>query len=108
MKEFITAVLLPLLSTALIGLAGFLGTQLQIVWKRIATDKTKKSIAETCCKAVEQLYHDLSGEAKKQKAIENITEMCEAKHIPITKIEIEMLIESTVAAFNYNFKSQTD
>ena len=100
MNEIFTTVILPVLGTALIGLAGFLGTQLQIVWKRIATDKTKKSIARTCVKAVEQLYKDLNGEEKKKKAIGNITKMLKEKGIKITDLEIEMLLESAVAEFN--------
>ena len=100
MSEVFTTVILPVLGTALLGLAGFLGTQLQAAWKRVATDKTKKKVAETCVKAVEQLYKDLDGEKKKQKAIDNITKMLAEKGIKITKLEIEMLLEAAVAEFN--------
>ena len=98
MSEVMTAIILPVLGTALLGLAGFLGTQLQAAWKRVADDKTKKSVVQTCVGAVEQLYKELDGEGKKQKAIENISKMLEAKNIPITQLEIEQLLEAAVAA----------
>lgn len=100
MKEVMTTIILPVLATALLGLAGFLGTQLQAAWKRIADDKTKKSVAETCVKAVEQMYRDCDGAEKKKKAIENIAGMLENKGIPITELEIEQLLEAAVAEFN--------
>ena len=50
-----TDVILPAVAAAVIGIAGFLGAQLQAAWKRVATDKTKKSVAKTVVLAVEQM-----------------------------------------------------
>lgn len=98
-----TDVILPAVAAAVIGIAGFLGAQLQAAWKRVATDKTKKSVAKTVVLAVEQMYKDLHGEAKKQKAVEGIRQMLDAKGIPITDIEINILLEAAVAKFNDAF-----
>ena len=100
MNDVWTTVILPVISAAVIGIAGFLGAQLQAAWKRVATDKTKKSVAKTVVLAVEQMYENLHGEEKKQKAIEGIRQMLDAKGIPITELEIEMLLEAAVAEFN--------
>lgn len=108
MNEVWTTVILPVAATALIGLAGFLGTQLQAAWKRIATDKVKKSVVKTCVLAIEQLYQDLDGEKKKAKAIANITKMLNEKGIKITQLEIEMLLESVVAEFNAKRKKEEE
>ncbi|MCR5484325.1 MAG: phage holin [Clostridiales bacterium] len=96
MKEVFTTVL----GTALIGLAGFLGTQFKRIYERFTADKTKKAVAETVVKAVEQIYKDLHGDEKKQKAIKGIRDMVNEKGIPISDIEIEMYIEAAVAEFN--------
>ena len=60
-------------------------------------------MARTCDKAVEQLYHDLGGPEKLEKAQEGIRQMLEEKGIPISALEMDMLIESVVAEFNYGF-----
>ena len=106
--DFIQQYGMTILYAALTGIAGFIGLRVKSIYTRITADETKKKVVETCCKAVEQLYHDLDGEQKKQKAIEGIREMLEVKGISIADIEIEMLIESTVAAFNYNFKPEDE
>ena len=92
---------MTILCTILTGIAGFIGAQIKKIYEKHIQDDTKKKVVEDCVKAVEQIYHDLSGEEKKQKAIENIVEMLNEKGISIAPIEIEMLIESVVCSFNY-------
>lgn len=89
-----------ILYAILTAVAGFLGAQAKRIYEKISNDKIKKSVAETVVKAVEQLYRDYDGETKKEKAIEGITEMLEQKGIPISNIEIDMLIEAVVSEFN--------
>lgn len=92
-----------ILYAILTAVAGFLGAQAKRIYEKISNDKIKKSVAETVVKAVEQVYTDLHGEEKKQKAIEGIRQMLEVKGIEIADIEIEMLIEAAVAEFNNVF-----
>lgn len=98
-NEFISQYGTTILYAVLTAVAGFLGKQL----KKYITDKTKKDVVKTCVKAVEQLYKDLHGEEKKQKAVESITAMLAEKGITITELEINLLIEAAVAEFNINF-----
>ena len=86
--------------------AAFLGNQLKRLYEKYVNDKTKQSVVRTCVKAVEQLYHDLGGPEKLEKAKESAVEMLNEKGIPITDLELSMLIESAVSEFNYGF-SQT-
>ena len=102
MNEFVSQYGTMILYAVLTATAGFLGTQLKKMYEKYINDKTKKAVVETCVKAVEQLYKDLDGESKKDKAIESIVDMLEEKGILITELEIEMLIESAVAEFNKN------
>lgn len=105
MNDILRDVIIPAIAAIVIGLAGFFGTRLEIAWKRIADDKTKKSVAETCVKSVEQLYKELHGDEKKQKAIESIAKMLDNKGIPVTELELEQLVEEAVAEFNAKRKT---
>lgn len=94
-----------ILYSVLVGIAGFLGACVKRYYGRISADQTKKEVAETVVRAVEQMYKDLHGEEKKQKAIEGITQMLEVKGITIAEIEVEMLLEAAVAEFNDTFRA---
>ena len=103
--ELLMSYLLPVIGTALVSLAGFFGAQLKALYQKYVNDRTKEAVARTCVKAVEQLYHDLGGPEKLKKAQEGIRQMLEEKGIPISELEMEMLIESVVSEFNYGFNT---
>ena len=92
-----------ILYAALTAIAGFLGAQIKKLYDRMTADDTKRKVVETCVKAVEQLYQDLSGTEKLEKAKENIIAMLDIKGISISEIEMDMLIEACVAEFNLAF-----
>ena len=50
-------------------------------------------MAHTCVKAAEQLYHDLGGPEKLKKAQEGVRQMLEETGIPISELEMNLLIE---------------
>lgn len=94
-----------LISAILTAMAAFIGKQLKNVYQNRVDDKTKREIVETCVMAVEQLYQQLSGSEKLERAKESIVEILETKGIAITTLELDMLIESVVAEFNlYDLK----
>ena len=101
--ELFGTYVLPVLAAAFTALAGFIGAQLKLLCQRWLDDKTKEAVARTCVKAVEQLYHDLGGPEKLEKAREGIRQMLEEKGIAISQLEMNLLIESVVAEFNYSF-----
>ena len=102
-QEIIGTYLLPVVAAALTALAGFIGAQLKKIYQKYVDDKTKESVVRTCVKAVEQLYHDLGGPEKLEKAKDGIQEMLKEKGIAISELEMDMLIESVVSEFNYGF-----
>lgn len=102
-QEIFATYILPILGTALAALFGFFGKQLKQLYQKYVNDKTKEAVVRTCVKAAEQLYHDLSGPEKLKKAKEGILEMLEEKGIPISDLELNLLIESCVSEFNYGF-----
>lgn len=80
----------------------YLGMQV----KGYLNTKEKQAVAKTVCKAIEQIYKDLNGEEKKQKALENISAMLAEKGITITELEMEMLIESAVYGFKQGINTE--
>lgn len=98
--ELLGNYVLPVLAAALTALAGFVGAQLKNLYRRWVDDKTKEAVVRTCVKAVEQLYRDVGGPEKLERAREGIRQMLEEKGIPITQLEMDMLIESVVSEFN--------
>ena len=106
--ELISNYLVPVIAAAFTALAGFLGAQLKKLYEKHINDKTKQDVARTCVKAVEQLYHDLKGPEKLAKAQEGVRQMLNEKGIPISELEMNLLIESVVAEFNYGFAKASE
>ena len=102
-QEIINNFLFPVIAAAVTGLAGFIGVQLKTIYQKHVDDKTKEAVVRTCVKAVEQLYHDLGGPQKLEKAKDGIQEMLKEKGIAISELEMDLLIESVVSEFNYGF-----
>lgn len=97
---------MEILSTVLIAIFGFLGMQAKALYEKYINTKEKQSVVKTVCEAVEQIYKDLDGEAKKQKALENISVILAEKGITITQLEMEMLIESACYGFKQGVKTE--
>jgi len=107
LNEFISTYGTTILYSVLTAIAGYLGIVVKNLYTKYINDKTKQDVAKTCVKAVEQIYKDLHGEEKLQKALEAASEMLMNKNITITDIELRMLIEAAVAEFNDAFNSAT-
>lgn len=107
MSEIIRDLLISVASAVIAAIAGLIGTLAKQAYDRYIKPKLVSSAAQelvkTCVQAVEQLYHEYSGEVKKQKAIESVREMLEIKGITLAQIEIETMIEAAVAEFNDAF-----
>lgn len=102
-KEFLSSYGTTILSTILTAIAGYIGIVIKNAYTKYINDSTKKSVVKTVIQAVEQIYTDLHGEEKYNKAVEAISEMLAEKGISATEFEIKMLIESTVNEFNNSF-----
>ena len=104
--EVFSAYILPALIAVLTALAGYIGTQIKRLYEKYVNDKVKQDVVRTCVKAAEQLYRDLSGPEKLEKAKEGIVEMLNEKGIPISEMEMDLLIESVVQEFNQGVKGE--
>lgn len=104
--DIIIDALIGLATTALTAVAGYLGLKLKKHLEKQEAEKTTAKVVKTVVRAVEQMYKDLHGEQKLEKAIESASEILASKGIMITELELRMLIEDTVGAFNDTFHNK--
>lgn len=105
-KLFISEYGTTILYAILTALAGYIGIVAKRIYTKYVNDKTKQAVAKTVVQAVEQIYKDLHGEEKLNKALEAASEMLAEKGITITDLEMRMLIEAALAEFNRAFEKE--
>ena len=103
-KLFISEYGTTILYAVLTALAGYIGIFAKKLYTKYVNDKTKQAVAKAVVQAVEQIYKDLHGEEKLNKALEAASEMLAEKGITITDLEMRMLIEAALAEFNKAFE----
>ena len=104
MFKTIQPYLLEIIVAILTGIASFIGVKVKKVYEEYVNTKTKKDIVDTTVKYVEQVYKDIHGEEKLNKAKEKAIEWLDEKGISISDTELEILIEASVNAFNNGLK----
>lgn len=119
MKDFWTNIInflneYGILSMVITAVVGAVGTALGLFFKRLYTntigDKIKldtvKEIARVVVKFVEQVYKDIHGKEKLDKALEAFAEMLNNKGITISELEMRVYLESALAEFNEAFNKE--
>ncbi len=101
--EFINEYGLQLMYMAITAIAGYLGIVAKNLFTKYVNDKTKQAVAKTTVQYVEQVFKDLHGEEKFNKALEAASEMLAEKGITVTDLELRVLIEAAVSEFNNAF-----
>ena len=104
LHEFLAEYGTTIMYTLVTAIAGYVGIAIKNAYQKYVNDKTKEKIVMTVVKAVKQLYGELSGEERLDKAIENISLMLGEKGIAATELEIRMLIESAVSEIKEQVK----
>lgn len=99
-------ILLPVLATFLTGLFTYIGTKLKSAYEKKVNTETAKAVVEDVVKFVEQVYTDIHGKEKLQKAIEQVSIILQNKGISISEAEINMLIESAVYGLNEGLNTE--
>ena len=93
-------ILLPVLATFLTGLFTYIGTRLKNAYEQKVNTETAKVVVENAVRFVEQVYKDLHGKEKLEKAVEQVSQILASKGINLSQAEINMLIESAVYGLN--------
>lgn len=100
-------VLIPALATFIVGVFTYFGAKLKAKYEEKVNNETAKTVVNDAVRFVEQVYKDLKGPEKLQKATEQVAEILNGKGIKITTAEINMLIESAVYGLKEGwFKSE--
>ncbi len=100
MTEIFMQYLTEIVSALLSAFAVWLGLTLKNLAQKYVNTQTKKDVARTVVQAVEQIYKDLHGEDKLNKALETASEILTAQGIHVTGLELRTLIEDAVGEFN--------
>lgn len=106
MWELIQSNILEIIITIITGLATYVATRIKGKYEEYVNTETKQKIVKTVVNAVEQLYKDLDGSKKLEKAKENIIALLNEKGITITELEMDMMIEEVVNGFNNGLKKE--
>lgn len=104
MLELLQPYLMEIIVTILTAIATYIGAKVKKIYEEKANDETKRKVVSTVVKAVEQLYKDLKGDEKLEKAKEAVLEMLNEKGIAITELEMNMLIEEVCNSFKKEVK----
>lgn len=102
-SEFVNTYGMQILYTILTAIAGWLGIVIKNLAQKYIDDKTKKDVAKSAVKFVEQVYKDLHGDEKLNEALTAASAMLAEKGITITDLELRVLIEAALAEFNGAF-----
>ena len=100
MTEIFMQYLTEIVSALLSAFAVWLGLTLKNLAQKYVNTKTKKDVVRTVVQAVEQIYKDLHGEDKLNKALETASEILTAQGIHVTGLELRTLVEDAVGEFN--------
>lgn len=103
-KNFLSEYGTTILYAILTAIGGYLGIWAKKLYTKYVNDKTKQAVAKTVVQAVEQLYKDLRGEEKLEKALEAASDMLAERGITVTDLELRILIEAAVGEFNKAFE----
>lgn len=105
-----------ILSMVITAVVGAVGTALGLFAKWLYNktigekikEETKEKIAAIVVKYVEQVWSDLHGEDKLNKALEAFSEMLAEKGIAISDLEMRVYLEAALAGFNNAFTKTAD
>ena len=100
MWELIQSNILEIVVTFLTAFATYIATRFKKKYEEHINTLEKQKIVKTVVNAIEQLYKDLDGPTRKEKAKENI--------ILITELEMDMMIEAVVNGFNQGLQKDGD
>lgn len=89
-------VILPAIASVIAILFGVLGAKIKRLYTDKVQDETIKTVVDSVVKWVQQVYYDLDGQGKLEKALERASQTLKEKGITVSKSELNTLIESAV------------
>ena len=102
--ETIMPAVLQLAGAVLMCVAGVVGYQIKKAYNKYVDTNEKIAVVNSTVQYVEQVFTDLHGQDKLQKAIDRASELLTQKGITVSSDELETLIESAVNGFNNGYR----
>ena len=106
--EFIAQYGTMIIYAVLVFVAGIIGNEIKNVYEKHCNDKQKRAVVKSVVKAVRQMYKDLDGPEKLEKAIEAAREWLDSKGISYTDLELRMLIEDVCDSFHEGLNGEDE
>lgn len=108
--ELLIQALVPVLATVVTAAVAYLTTKIKqktAVEIEKINDETKRTIAEKVVAYVEQTAKEMANTEKFQLAIDKASEWLKEKNIPVTEVELEILVESAVNGLHKGLEGNT-
>ena len=96
-------IILPSLMTILTAVFSYVGMRLKTIYEQHIQTKEKEIVIRNTVKYIEQVFGDLDGASKLEKAKATAIDWLNEKNVPISDAELTVLIESAVKALKGGF-----
>ena len=100
-------VILPAVASVIAILFGVLGAKIKQTYNQKAQNETVKVVVDNVVKWVQQVYYELEGPEKLQKALTAASTILNEKGITISETELDMMIESAVYGLKQGMTTET-
>lgn len=100
-------VILPAIASVVAILFGVLGAKIKQVYTERTQNETAKVVVDNVVKWVQQVYYELEGPEKLQKALTQASTILNEKGITISESELDMMIESAVYGLKQGMTTET-
>ena len=100
-------VILPAIASVVAILFGVLGSKIKQVYTERTQNETVKVVVDNVVKWVQQIYYELEGPEKLQKALTEASTILNEKGITISETELDMMIESAVYGLKQGMTTET-
>lgn len=107
LNELFGTYLIPAVVTVVGAIASWVGVQLKKLYTDKVNTKEKQEVVQSTVTYIQQVYWDLKGEEKLEKAVETASDWLTSKGINVSDSELRVLIESAVYNMKKGFESGT-
>lgn len=105
LDELFGTYLIPAVVTVVGAIASWVGVQLKKLYTEKVNTKEKQEVVQSTITYIQQVYGDLKGEEKLEKALETASDWLTSKGINVSDSELRVLIESAVYNMKKGFES---
>ena len=104
--NIINSYLTQIILAIFLAVAALLGNQAKTLFRKYVTTEIKQSVCKTVVRTVEQIYKDLHGREKLEKAMGRASLILAEYGIKISEYELVSIIEAAVNEFNNSFHKE--